>query len=222
MNIVEQFNKVSDDYDSQRKKLIPCYDDFYSIAIENLEFSTNQPKILDLGAGTGLFSKKVLEKYPQARIKLVDISDKMLEIASSRFIGNQNIEIKNEDYRFENYSDSYDAVISSLSIHHLEDEEKYKLYLNIYKWLNPNGIFINAEQILADNSYLRDLYSKKWKAKIESTDLNKKDIENAYERVKLDKRTPLNTQLDWLKEVGFENVDCLYKYYDFVVIWANK
>ena len=222
MNIKEQFDKVSAQYDSERHKLIPCLDDFYQTAVENLQFSSSTPKLLDLGAGTGLFSQKVLEAYPTAEIELIDLSDQMLEVAKQRFSGLENISITQADYTQINPSEKYDAIISSLSIHHLTDEDKQTLYRNIWTWLKPGGIFINADQVLARNTYLEALYSRQWKAKVESTDLSKEAIKAAYGRVNLDIRTPLQTQLDWLTAYGFQNVDCLYKFYDFVVIFGIK
>lgn len=61
-----------------------------------------------------------------------------------------------------------------------------------------------------------------WLEKIKRTGLSDEVVEQALERVKLDKRTTLDTQLNWLDEIGFKNVDCLYKYYDFVVMKAEK
>ncbi|WP_197073967.1 MULTISPECIES: hypothetical protein [unclassified Methanosarcina] len=48
------------------------------------------------------------------------------------------------------------------------------------------------------------------------------EILAGYERVKLDKDTCLDKQLDWLKEAGFCDVSCIYKYYQFAVIFGRK
>lgn len=222
MNIAKAFDKASAQYDEQRKKLIPCFDDLYGIAIENMSLSTASPGILDLGAGTGLFSKMVLNKFPNAEIELIDIAEKMLEVAKERFNENNNVSIKVQDYVSLQPETKYDAIISSLSIHHLKDEDKIILYDNIYKWLKPGGLFINVDQVLAPTSYFEELYSNQWRNKVDNSGLDKETIKAAYERVKLDKRTPLTTQLTWLEEAGFKHVDCLYKYYDFVVFWCCK
>lgn len=222
MNIAKAFDKASAQYDEQRKKLIPCFDDLYGIAIENMSLSTTSPGILDLGAGTGLFSKMVLNKFPNAEIELIDIAEKMLEVAKERFNENNNVSIKVQDYVSLQPETKYDAIISSLSIHHLKDEDKIILYDNIYKWLKPGGLFINVDQVLAPTSYFEELYSNQWRNKVDNSGLDKETIKAAYERVKLDKRTPLTTQLTWLEEAGFKHVDCLYKYYDFVVLWCCK
>ena len=222
MDLQEQFNKVSLQYDSERHKLIPCLEDFYSVTIENLNFKTETPHVLDLGAGTGLLSQKVLEHYPKAHIDLIDVSEKMLEVAHQRFAGIPHIHFYLEDYTSFDIEPKYDAIISSLSIHHLDDKTKQTLYNNVFQGLKRSGTFINADQVLAHNPYLEALYSRQWKQKVESTDLSPQAIEAAYDRINLDIRTPLYTQLTWLEECGFTNVDCLYKYYDFVVMYAEK
>ena len=56
-DIEEQFNKVAKEYDVNRKKFIPCFDDFYDGATKFIAANINSPKtIVDLGAGTGLLS----------------------------------------------------------------------------------------------------------------------------------------------------------------------
>lgn len=44
----------------------------------------NAPTILDLGAGTGLYSSLILAKYSKAHITLIDLSEGMLEIAKDQ------------------------------------------------------------------------------------------------------------------------------------------
>ena len=115
-SVKEQFDQISKKYDSQRRVLIPCYDNFYSIAVEWLHFNTATPKILDLGAGTGIFSQFVLEKYPQADITLLDFSEQMLSVARERFKDIKNVSFQVADMMTFKPQQKYDAVISSLAI----------------------------------------------------------------------------------------------------------
>jgi tRNA (cmo5U34)-methyltransferase len=222
IKIESQFNAIAERYDNQRTKLIPCFNDFYGIAIKNLDLSTSNPTILDLGAGTGLFSALVLQKYPDAKITLVDISEKMLEIAKKRFDMNAYIQIFCQDFTKFETATKYDAIISSLAIHHLEDNSKIELYDKIYTMLKDKGLFIHAEQVEGETPYMAHLNNKRWKEHVEDSGLAPAEQEAAYERVKLDKRVPLSIQLEWLKNSGFKEVDCLYKYYDFTVIYCKK
>lgn len=220
--IQEKFDEISKKYDSQRRMLIPCFDDFYGICASVADVKTNTPQILDIGAGTGLLSNFILNRYPEARITLIDISEKMLEMARQRFDGNKNIKYVVGDYTKISLSEEFDMVVSALSIHHLEDDDKKELFKKCYSILKPNGIFINADQVIGETPYIDSLNKRKWKDSIEKSGLPKEEIISAYDRMKLDKETSLELQLEWLNEIGFKDVSCIYKYYSFVVMFGRK
>jgi len=217
-----KFNENASQYDSQRKKLIPCFDDFYSIATSIAKTNINNPNILDIGAGTGLLSFFILDKFPNANVTLIDISEKMLDVAKERFKANPNVTYIIHDYTKYKFDKKYDVIISSLSIHHLTEVEKKRLYYDIYSSLNKDGVFINADQVLGETPFIESLYKKDWKYKVENSGLPKEEILSAYERAKLDKMSTLEDQTNWLKDIGFLDVNCVYKYYNFVVLFGRK
>lgn len=222
-NVANQFNKVAKDYDSQRKKLIPVFDDFYRIAIESVEIEDPLPNILEIGTGTGLFTEMFLKKYPNAKMDLVDIAEDMLNIAKDRFQTNTNLNYYLEDItKFEPEDKQYDAIISSLAIHHLSNPEKKELYHKICEWIKPEGIFLNAEMIAGETKYLSKMYEN-WEIKVAmEAGLDENEIQKALERMNLDIKAPVSKQLNWLENAGFSNVDCIYKAYSFGVLWAKK
>lgn len=146
-SVKQLFDKVAQDYDVQRKQLIPCFDDFYGMALDLMESPLDSPRILDLGAGTGLLSGLVLQKYPNARLTLIDISDQMLEGARRRFADANQVQYVIGDYSKYDFTGSYDMIISSLSIHHLTHADKKKVFDAVHKLLEPGGCFINADQV---------------------------------------------------------------------------
>lgn len=75
--IQRNFDAISEKYDEQRKKLIPRFDDFYGISVSLATVDTETPNILDVGAGTGLLSVFLMERYPEASFTLIDISEKI-------------------------------------------------------------------------------------------------------------------------------------------------
>lgn len=221
-SIVEQFNENADQYDFQRSKLIPCFDDFYSIAASLMNTTSSTQTVLDIGSGTGLFSSLILKKFPDANITLIDISEKMMDIAKKRFSNFSNVNYILDDYTSHKFESKFDIIVSSLSIHHLTDKEKESIYHRAYSLLNKGGVFVNADQVLGHTPYLDTLYKNDWKHKIENSGLSQEEINSAYERTKLDKMSTLADQLNWLKESGFKDVDCVYKYFNFVVLFGRK
>lgn len=216
------FDAAASDYDRQRKQLIPCFDDFYGIAVSLVECKNPSPRILDLGAGTGLFSSFVLHKYPDTRLTLIDLSDKMLEGARIRFNLVESVQYITADYTSYEDAEPYDAVISSLSIHHLRHEDKQRLFHTIHRLLRPGGIFVNADQVQGSTSINDAYYRTRWLEAIEQAGLSQEDIAAAIERRKVDVNASAAEQIAWLEQAGFTDVDLMYKYFDFGVFFGRK
>ncbi|WP_292371396.1 MULTISPECIES: class I SAM-dependent methyltransferase [unclassified Methanosarcina] len=220
--IQKKFDDISKKYDEQRRKFIPCFDDFYGMLVSVASINTENPKILDIGAGTGLLSAFLMKRYPNASFTLIDISEKMLDIAKDRFRGNSNVEFIVADYSKCSFIKKYDMVVSALSIHHLENKEKKEIYKKSYSLLRQNGIIINADQVYGETPFIENLNKRVWRHYIENSGLSKEEILAGYERIKLDKESTLDQQINWLKEVGFCDVSCIYKYYHFAVMFGRK
>jgi len=222
MSIKEKFDNISENYDKERRQLLPCFDDYYNLPLSVLDFKGEAPNILDIGSGTGLFSSFVLGKYPNARFTLVDLSDKMLDVARERFGGNANFRFIVADYTKYDFREKYDIIISALSIHHLPDIEKERLYYRCYDMLNDDGVLINADQVLSPSHGIEGMFSRIWRQAVEQSGLSREEIQKAYERVGFDNPSTLADQLQWLNNAGFKDVDSLYKYLHFCVLYAKK
>lgn len=220
--IKEKFDDISEKYDKQRRKFIPCFDDFYGVTVSVASVNVENPDILDIGAGTGLLSAFLMEKYPQASFTLIDISEKMLDVAKERFRNNSNVKYIVADYSKYPFTEKYDIVMSALSIHHLEDKEKKEIYRKSYSLLKQNGIFINADQVYGETPFIEALNKETWRQYIEESGLPEEEVLAGYERIRLDKEAKLDQQLDWLNEAGFFDVSCIYKFYHFAVIFGRK
>jgi tRNA (cmo5U34)-methyltransferase len=220
--VKEQFSNVSKKYDSQRKYLIPCFNDFYSACLPLVKSLTHAKRVLDIGAGTGLFSQFIYDLNPSLHFTLVDLSGQMLEVARERFEGEDHFEYTELDFSKDALPGKYDLIISGLAIHHLEDTAKAKLYKNIYQALNDGGLFINADQVAGKNMLFDSLYKYHWRETVSHSGLDREALVQAFERTKLDKLAPLETQLKMLEKAGFNEADCIYKNMNFAVFGGFK
>jgi len=221
--IRQVFNRFAQDYDTQREYIIPEMRQFYGAAVWAAESEKPEPEILDIGAGTGLLSAYMLEKFPQAHLILVDIAEKMLEVAQQRFDGRLNTQYIVCDYSKGDLDGPYDIACSALSIHHLATEDKRRLFRQILSVLNPGGMFVNADQADGETPYFRERYLEYWNEFLESGPMTKaQQAEILNRRDTLDRNEKLSDQLAWLREAGFADVDVVYRNRMFVVTVARK
>ncbi len=214
MTIGDAFDESVAYYDAWIKIALPAYDAIFAVARDLLPFALDQSiEVLDLGAGTGLFSQHVLEKYPQARFTLIDMAEEMLTVGRRRFKDNiEQFQFVVDDYRKINFTAEFDLVVSSLSIHHLTDAEKQNLFCSIHAALREGGVFINVDQVRGPTENLREIYWSDWLAKVRARGADEERIrESIARREAYDQDALLIDQLNWLADAGFADVDCFYK-----------
>jgi tRNA (cmo5U34)-methyltransferase len=206
------FDATAGGYDQARRRLVPGFDDFYGAALAELRFAPDADlKIIDLGAGTGLFTDMAARRFPNARFTLIDLSEEMLAKARLRLGDGERFAFRTADLSRVRLQAGADAVISALAIHHLPDRDKYDLYRRAYMALKPGGVFVNAEQVAGATGTLHSRYHWAWMADIRSLGAQPDEIDQALQRMQQDRPTPLDTQLGWLRRIGFEQVDCVYR-----------
>ncbi len=225
MTIEEFFNRSSDYYDEWLRKAVPHYDQVFDTAVELIPFDPSDTiRVLDLGAGTGLFSWHVMQRFPNANLALYDISFQLLDLARERFAEvKDRVSIVESDYLRLDAADTYDAIISSFSIHHLAHVEKRRLFSLANRALKPSGAFINIDQIQAPTPGLKDLYWYGWLEKVRSAGADEEQVQESIRRRRaLDVDATLSDQLRWLADAGFSDVDCIYKHYFIGIFYGRK
>jgi tRNA (cmo5U34)-methyltransferase len=222
--VKEAFDAAATGYDGLRRQLIPCFDDFYGAAVDLLPFPRGAaPRILDLGAGTGLLADLLLRRWPRARLTLLDLSGEMLGQARARFAGRPaQVGIRVADYLADPLGGPYDAVVSALSIHHLPDPGKRALFRRAFAALRPGGWFVDADNVLAPTPALAALDRARWIARVRESGIGSGDLAAALLRTRLDVLAPLADQLAWLRRAGFDDVDCRYKWLHFAVFCGRR
>jgi len=208
------------EYDSSRRRLIPCYDLFYGTAADLAERTirdiSSLPVILDIGSGTGIMCDVVMQRVGTASVYLLDESADMLAKAQQR-LAQYDPTILIQPMTDALPDVQFHAIVSSLAIHHLSDEGKRDLFKRIHRSLAPGGVFVNAEQILGDTEWKQQLYEDMHLNGARALGSDEDEIRGAKERMSFDKCSTLSDQISWLRETGFQNADAFFHSFRFAV-----
>ncbi|WP_019502027.1 class I SAM-dependent methyltransferase [Pseudanabaena sp. PCC 6802] len=167
-------------------------------------------RILDLGTGSGRLLSLLKIDRPHAQSIALDFSPTMLEAARTQFAGDDSVRVAahNLDDPLPSMG-RFDAVVSSFAIHHLTHARKRSLYSEIFDVLEPGGIFCNLEHVASPNAKVH----ARFRAAIGISE-QPEDPSNQL----LD----VETQLQWLREIGFEDVDCYWKWLELALLIGVK
>ncbi|MGB3632843.1 MAG: class I SAM-dependent methyltransferase [Rubrobacteraceae bacterium] len=169
-------------------------------------------RILDLGTGDGrLLSLLKIDRSEMFGVGL-DFSAPMLEAARERFAGNASIEIVEHNLAEPLPGETlgrFDAVVSSFAIHHLEHERKRALYAEVFDLLEPGGVFANLEHVASPTRRLHLAFFAAVGEPMENEDPS-------------DRLLDVETQLGWLREIGFDDVDCYWKWLEMALLIGVK
>ena len=223
--IKEHFEAEAHEFDNIIVKIIPYYDQMIQALIDSIQFDTfDKIRIIDLGCGTGTIAKRLADKFPNSKIVCLDIASNMIEIAKYKLQDHKNTEFIVGDFSKIDFHEQFDVVVSSLALHHIQtDNEKKEFYYKIYTILTNSGQFINADVVLATTDYQQAINMSRWidymnKSVPMEEILNKWIPGHKTE----DRPSKLMDQLNWLEEIGFKNIDVLWKYYNFSVYGGMK
>ena len=224
-HVKKHFNDEATIYDINIKNLIPYYNQMVEAIISSIPYEkTKRIKVIDFGCGTGTISKAVKMKYPDAEITCVDIAENMLEVAKDKLKEYDDINYVLADFQSFELDKKYDLVVSSLALHHLTtDKCKQNLYLKCYENLNQNGYFFNADVVLASSDMLQQVYMDKW-IEYMKRNVSEEEVQNTWLPTYYNEDCPakLADHIKWLAEIGFKDVDVIWKYYNFAVYCGRK
>jgi tRNA (cmo5U34)-methyltransferase len=172
----------------------------------------NAKRVLDLGTGDGRLLALVKLNNPSMEGVALDFSEPMLDQAKKHFVNDKNVTIVKYDFSRPlpaKQLGCFDAVVSSLAIHHLTHPRKKQLYTEIFNMLNPKGVFCNLEHVSSptENLHSKFLATIGWTP--ESEDPSNKLLD-------------VKTQLQWLNKIGFVDVDCVWKWLEIALLCGFK
>jgi tRNA (cmo5U34)-methyltransferase len=204
-----------------RRDLIPLFDVQAALAKRLIARSGRRvERFLDLGAGDGGFAELLLDLYPDARGVLVDFSEPMLAAARKRLGSRCEIvegDLADAAWRTRISGGPYDAIVSRLAIHHLPDERKRALYAECFELLEPGGLFLNWEHV-ATGGLAEGLFDEFFRERLLEAEREHEhprpddEVLRSYDDAADDDvLCAPEVQCDWLRAIGFENVDTYFK-----------
>ena len=193
---------------------------------------------LDLGCGDGVLSAAILDENPEARGCLVDFSAPALAAARQQLHAHAGrVEFLLVDYaqpgwmREIAHAQPFDAVVSGFAAQHSPADRKRALFGEVFQLLKPEGIFINIEHVASatrwtesiwDDCMIDAIFGQELRA---SADRSRAEIARDYYARAVKEAgapAPLEVQCDWLRESGFENVDCYLKVLELAVFGGQR
>ena len=167
-------------------------------------------RILDLGTGDGRLLALVKREHPNTEAVAIDFSAAMLDAASKRFAGDSSVAVvtHNLDNPLPDLG-KFDAVVSSFAIHHVEHERKRALYSEVHELLNAGGVFCNLEHVASPTPRLHEEFLRAAGLTPETEDASNKLLD-------------VEAQLHWLREIGFIDVDCHWKWRELALLAGRR
>ncbi len=222
--VKDHFEEEAREFDRIILTLIPHYAAMIQALVEAIPRRTAPLRVIDLGCGTGTVAAKILENFPDAQVTCFDLAGNMISLAQSRLARYPQVKYVVADFHDFDFVDRYDAVASSLALHHLISEgNKRDFYRRIHENLNSGGVFYNADVVLASNDSLQAVYMNAWRrfmsGSVSSDEIEGKWIQKYKEE---DHPAKLIDQLAWMTEIGFVDVDVIWKYYNFAVYGGSR
>ena len=221
----------------ERSLLIPDRQRQLDVLLRVIRFAPRAPRrVLDLGCGDAILLAKVLEAFPEAAGIAVDFSPLMLEQACKRLapFGARARTVEADlgaPAWLDDVNGPFDAIVSGFAIHHLPDARKRALYEEIRNLLDAGGVFVNAEHVASATPRLEEMFDD---AMAEHLFRRRRERGEAvtFEQVKRDLLerpdraanilAPVDEQCGWLRELGFLDVDCYWKYFELAVFGGYR
>jgi len=193
----------------ERRQRMPRRHEGYQTLVELLPARLG--RVLDLGTGDGHVMALVREARPGVAGIAADFSAEMLDRARARFEDAPGIDVVEHDLDDPLPVEwgAFDAIVSAFAIHHVVDERKRALYGEVFDHLVPSGVFLNLEHVDSPTPELHDdfLYAI-------GSSPDRDDPSN--------KLVAVETQLGWLRAIGFAHVDCHWKWREMALLGGVK
>lgn len=218
------YDQISQKYTTLLDRAIPRYREMLETLLHHIPNYTTPLKILELGCGTGNLTALIIHKYPQSSVVVVDISSAILEECKNRFRHNKNIQYLQTDFNDLHLEmNDFDLVLSSIAIHHIQDEDKQHLFKKIHSYLKPNALFLFADQCRGATNKIYQKHIAQWKVEAFKLGSSESDWDMwMSHQSQHDFHTTAQEQMTWMETAGFKNIDILWRNLLWTIFYSTK
>ena len=215
------FRAQASSYADLMTRLIPFYSVQRDVMVGLMTALKDAPlRVLDLGCGPGLIAERVLTEFPRAELTLLDLTPEMIDAARLRLHDSSRVAYRIGDFRVDDIGSSYDVILASLSLHHMEVRERPEFARRMCRSLTTGGQFITSEVIIDESVSVREKQYQAWRQFMTSQG---EDGEAWYQKhLAKDHPVELAAWLRQLSTAGFTSVGCFWRYLNFAVVSATK
>ncbi|MGO8906739.1 MAG: class I SAM-dependent methyltransferase [Solirubrobacteraceae bacterium] len=224
-----------DSFLDQRQQLLPLIDVQEDLVRRLFERHPHEVgRFLDVGCGDGASSALMLSTVPAAEAVLVDFSEPMLARAERRLGASAGRwtavrgDLSGPAWRAALPGGLYGAAISSFAIHHLPAERKRELFAELFELLEPGAMFVNMD-VVTISGPLAGLFEEQMAANAVEAEHrhagSRTDEQVAGELLDDrddDRPDSACSQLQWLREAGFIDVELHFKWAEGAIFGAVR
>jgi tRNA (cmo5U34)-methyltransferase len=194
-------------------------------------------RVLDLGCGDGALGRFLLEQFPNTHMIFADFSEPMLEAARKQIKNKARATLVKADFSSQSWLDAVnaqgaiDVVVSGFAIHHQPDQRKKELYTEMFNLLSEDGVFLNLEHVASPTPNIANIFDnyfidhlQRFHQDLDPTKSKEEIARGYYNRPDKEENilAPVQDQCEWLRNIGFTDVDCFFKVFELALFGGRK
>ena len=216
-------------YEAFIRGFVPEYDTMQQRIVDTITelFRNNEPSsVIELGVGTGSLGFRLLSALPIHSYCGYEESPNLAAVAKSRLsIFRSDVTIVEEDFRVDPWPTDVDVVVSTLTFHYLDNDDKRAVFQKSFQSLRSGGLFVVGDRVISRSPTMSKMYHARMSRFWDGTTKNWKPDQRAAHKTQDDpKEEPwiLEDQMQWLKEIGFMELECIWKDFNYCVFCGVK
>ena len=216
-------------YDHYIRRIVPCYDTMQARVVDTVKElcgSAGPGEVIELGVGSGSLAFHLLSSLTLRKYHGFETCQALCKLAKAKLsVFSANIIVTRRDFRKTAWPKGVGAVVSTLTMHYLNNEEKKRTFQKAFRALRPNGVIVIGDRVISRNPSIGRVYRRRmklyWQLATKKWTARQRAEHRTYDDSK-EEPWFLDEELRWLQEAGFANVECIWKDFNYCVFCGTK